>query len=65
MRRIKKKKNVLIVFIIIAVLVCGFLGTLYYITSTVNNYSISEKNWISDNSDTSIDVYKGVEQYEK
>ena len=50
MRRIKKKKTVLIVFIIIAVLVCGFLGTLYYITSTVNNYSYDEKTWINNNS---------------
>ena len=60
MRRIKKKKNVLIVFIIIAVLVCGFLGTLYYITSTVNNYSYDEKTWINNNSNKTFDVY--VEQ---
>ena len=60
MRRIKKKKTVLIVFIIIAVLVCGFLGTLYYITSTVNNYSYDEKTWINNNSNKTFDVY--VEQ---
>lgn len=53
----KKKKNIIIVFVIIIVLVSGFLGTLYYITSTVNNYSYSEKKWISENTDTTYDVY--------
>ena len=53
----KKKKNIIIVFAIIIVLVSGFLGTLYYITSTVNNYSYSEKKWISENTDTTYDVY--------
>lgn len=53
----KKKKNIIIVFAIIVILVSGFLGTLYYITSTVNNYSYSEKKWISENTDTTYDVY--------
>ena len=53
----KKKKNIIIVFVIIIILVSGFLGTLYYITSTVNNYSYSEKKWISENTDTTYDVY--------
>ena len=53
----KKKKNIIIVFAIIIILVSGFLGTLYYITSTVNNYSYSEKKWISENTDTTYDVY--------
>lgn len=52
-----KKKNIIIVFAIIIILVSGFLGTLYYITSTVNNYSYSEKKWISENTDTTYDVY--------
>lgn len=56
----KKKKSIIIVFAIIIILVSGFLGTLYYITSTVNNYSYSEKKWISENTDTTYDVY--VEQ---
>lgn len=53
----KKKKSIIIVFAIIIILVSGFLGTLYYITSTVNNYSYSEKKWISENIDTTYDVY--------
>ena len=53
----KKKKSIIIVFAIIIILVSGFLGTLYYITSTVNNYSYSEKKWISENTDTTYDVY--------
>lgn len=53
----KKKKSIIIVFVIIIILVSGFLGTLYYITSTVNNYSYSEKKWISENTDTTYDVY--------
>ena len=53
----KKKKSIIIVFSIIIILVSGFLGTLYYITSTVNNYSYSEKKWISENTDTTYDVY--------
>ena len=53
----KKKKNIIIVFAIIIILVSGFLGTLYYITSTVNNYFYSEKKWISENTDTTYDVY--------
>ena len=55
----KKKKSIIIVFAIIIILVSGFLGTLYYITSTVNNYSYSEKKWISENTDTTYDVYVG------
>ena len=54
------KKKVIIALIIIAVLVLGFFGILYYITSTVNNYSYTEKRWITDNSSTTMDVY--VEQ---
>lgn len=57
MKNNKKKKNIIIAFIIIIVLVSAFLGTLYYITSTVNNYSYSEKKWISENTDTTFDVY--------
>lgn len=53
----KKKKSIIIVFAIIIILVSGFLGILYYITSTVNNYSYSEKKWISENTDTTYDVY--------
>ena len=57
MKNNKKKKNIIIAFIVIIVLVSAFLGTLYYITSTVNNYSYSEKKWISENTDTTFDVY--------
>ena len=57
MKNNKKKKNIIIAFIVIIVLVSAFLGTLYYITSTVNNYSYSEKKWISENTDRTFDVY--------
>jgi len=53
----KTKKSAIIVFIAIIVLVLGFFGTLYYITSTVNNYSYTEKKWINENISTSFDVY--------
>lgn len=53
----KKKRNVIIAFIAIIVVVVGFFGTLYYITSTVNNYSYSEKRWINDNQNKTIDIY--------
>ncbi len=53
----KTKRNIIISFVIIVILVLGFFGTLYYITSTVNNYSYSEKSWINENSKNSLDVY--------
>ena len=52
-----KKKKVIIIFVIVIALASLFLGALYYITSTVNNYSYSEKRWIADNSSTTMDVY--------
>ena len=52
-----KRKNIIIAFIIILVLILGFFGTLYYITSTINNYSYSEKKWITENSNDAIDIY--------
>ena len=57
MIRNKKKKSTLIVFIVIVLIVLIFFGALYYITSTVNNYSYSEKKWINDNSTTALDLY--------
>ena len=57
MKNNKKKKNIIIAFAVIIVLVSAFLGTLYYITSTVNNYSYTEKKWISENTDTIYDIY--------
>ena len=53
----KKKKTVIIVFVVILVLILGFFGTIYYITSTVNNYTYSEKRWINDNANKSLDIY--------
>ena len=53
----KKKKSIFIAFIIIVAIILIFFGALYYITSTVNNYSYNEKKWINDNSTTSLDVY--------
>ncbi len=53
----KKKKTLLIVFFIVLGIVLLFFGILYYISSTVNNYSYQEKSWINDNLNKSIDVY--------
>ena len=51
----KTKRNTIIAFAIILVLILGFFGTLYYITNTVNNFSYSEKKWINDNSKNTLD----------
>ena len=53
----KKKKSIILVFIIIVAIVLVFFGALYYITSTVNNYSYNEKKWINDNSSKALDIY--------
>ena len=53
----KKKKSIVIVFAIVVLVVLIFFGALYYITSTVNNYSYAEKKWINDNSSKAIDLY--------
>lgn len=53
----KNKKTVLIVFGLSLLFILGFFGTLYYLTSTVNNYSYSEKKWINSNSTTNFDIY--------
>ena len=53
----KKKKTTIIVFAVIIFIVFAFFGTLYYITSTVNNYAFAEKKWINENVSKSLDVY--------
>lgn len=53
----KKKKTTIIVFAVIIFIVFAFFGTLYYITSTVNNYTFAEKKWINENVSKSLDVY--------
>ena len=53
----KNRKSVIIVFCVIVALVLGFFGTLYYITSTINNYSYDEKEWLTANADKSFDIY--------
>ena len=53
----KNKKNATIVFIVIAVIIVGFFGTLYYISSTINNYSYEEKEWINENTNSKLDIY--------
>ena len=55
--KFKKRKTVIIVFAVIIAVVAAFFGTLYYITSTVNNYNYEEKTWINDNKDTTLDIY--------
>lgn len=59
MRKIKnnKKKSLIIVFFIIILIIFAFFGVLYYISSSVNNYSYSEKKWINSNISKSIDIY--------
>ncbi len=53
----KKRKYIVVSVIIILVLIIIFLSTLYYISSTINNYSYAEKKWINSNLTTSFDVY--------
>ena len=53
----KKKKTTIIVFAVIIFIVFAFFGTLYYITSTINNYTFAEKKWINENVSKSLDVY--------
>lgn len=53
----KKKKTTIIIFAVIIFIVFAFFGTLYYITSTVNNYTFAEKKWINENASKSLDVY--------
>ena len=55
--KIRKRRTIIIVFAVIIAIVAAFFGTLYYITSTVNNYNYSEKTWINDSKDTTIDIY--------
>jgi len=59
MRKLKNKKNkkIVIICLIICFVILTFLGILYYITSTVNNYSYVEKNWINENASKTFDVY--------
>ena len=53
----RNKKTILIVFSLILLFIIGFFGTLYYLTSTVNNYSFAEKKWISENSSKTFEIY--------
>ena len=55
--KIRKRRTVIIVFAVIIAIVAAFFGTLYYITSTVNNYNYNEKTWINDNKEKTIDIY--------
>lgn len=55
--KVKKKRGIIVALSIILAIILIFLGTLYYLTSTVNNYSYAEKKWINNNKTTSIDVY--------
>lgn len=53
----KKKKNIIIAISIIIILTIAFFATLYYLSSTVNKYSYSEKKWLNTNRDVLLDVY--------
>ena len=53
----RKKKTVIIVVLVICLAISTFLGSLYYITTTVNNYSYNQKNWINQNITNTFDIY--------
>ena len=53
----RNRKKVIVIFLILVAVVAAFFGTLYYITSTVNNYNYSEKTWINENLDKTLDIY--------
>lgn len=53
----KKRKNIIIAIAIIVILISGFVCTLLYLNSTVNSYSYSEKQWITNHSEKAFDVY--------
>ena len=53
----RNKKTVVIVFSLILLFIIGFFGTLYYLTSTVNNYTFAEKKWISENTSRTFEIY--------
>ena len=53
----KKRKNIIIAIAIIVILLSGFVCTLLYLNSTVNSYSYSEKQWITNHSEKAFDVY--------
>ncbi len=53
----KNKKVVIIVFSAIVLLIIGFFGILYYLTSIANNYSFAEKRWINENSSKTFEIY--------
>lgn len=53
----KNKKKGIIIFTVVAVLIIAFFGILYYISSTVNNYSYEEKDWINENTNSKLDIY--------
>lgn len=49
----KKLRNILIISLIVVV---AFVATLYYVVSNSNNYSFSEKNWMNEQSNTTVDI---------
>lgn len=53
----KKKKTLIIITVSLVLIALCFFGALYYIASTVNNYSYIEKKWITENINNKIDIY--------
>ncbi len=53
----KNKKIILLLISIVVFIIAIFLAAILYINSNVNNYTYSEKNWITDNRDNKYDIY--------
>lgn len=49
----KKLRTILIVSLIVVI---AFFAIMYYIVSNSNNYTFSEKNWMNEQSNTTIDI---------
>lgn len=49
----KKLRNILIISLIVVI---AFVATMYYIVNSSNNYSFSEKKWINEQSNTTVDI---------
>ncbi len=49
----KKLRTILIVSLIVVI---AFVATMYYIVGNSNNYTFSEKNWMNEQSNTTVDI---------
>lgn len=51
-----KNKKLRYILILLLIVVLVFIGTMYFIINKSNSYSFSEKKWINDQLNTSVDV---------